>query len=386
MNVMCFSWNASGLKLCETASQDKADKARKGFMAFVSRKKPCLAPDFFEEIRNAIRSKSPGLVVMTTQDEDVTDTYFHAEFLPHSMGEIGYTLLKRDKLDGIGEAASRGYVDTVPTGTPSGSALRMSVYGRNNLLPELKVGEKKIANFFSQNDGQIEYSRPDTGRVSGAICSYVWHDAFGKFAFIAAHLPSGAEALKVGQGMPFDKYRAASVASNTLCLLEVGHKFVEDLPADSKPDHIFLMGDLNYDIVDPGKTNRQTIDGVTADLSLPKLKELRKKDELFQNKDKHPIDGFKEGPNDDGPMFLPTWRLQRKRDASCSGDKSVPSACFVTPNADLGGIGWHDRILYQEMGTSHYSINCLAYNRLDVENMRASTHAGVTALFEIKSR
>ena len=101
--IMCFTWNASGLRICETLSQDKADSSRKGFK--LTKRADCVAPDFFLGIRDLIIQKQPTLVVMTTEDENNKDTYFHSELLPHEMSEHGYTLLKRDVLDNIGEAA-----------------------------------------------------------------------------------------------------------------------------------------------------------------------------------------------------------------------------------------------------------------------------------------
>src|SRR5437870_2559584 len=133
MSIMCFSWNAAGLKLCETMSQYKATESRSGIRGLF--KSNCLAPDFFEDIRAMIDNKKPNLVVMSTQNEDSKDTYFHSNFLPNQMPEISYTLLKRDKLDDVGEINPNPKVK-LPTGPQSGSALRISIYVRYELLNE----------------------------------------------------------------------------------------------------------------------------------------------------------------------------------------------------------------------------------------------------------
>jgi hypothetical protein len=383
-SIMCFSWNASGLRLCETMSQSKADSARKGFKAFITMKQPCLAPDFFEEIRGVINTRRPGLVVMTTQDEDSSDTYFHAELLPSSMPEIGYSLLKRDKFNGIGEVAAGVPQVRVPTGTPSGSALRISIYARSELMPGLKLEEKLIARFFG-NDGQVEASCGN--RAAGAICAYVWHETYGKFAFIAVHLPSGVESLKVGKGLDYASYRVATRSANTLCLISLMNKFVNSLPTESRPDHIFLLGDFNYDIVFPGKKNIEIISELAANISAAKLKDLQKYDELKKAMEDVPLDGFKEGVSAEGALFMPTWRLARGRPDSCVPSKDttkLDSSCFGEPNEALGGLGWHDRILYKEMMTSNYMAHCTDYNRIDIKNMHASSPTGVTAFFEMR--
>lgn len=384
-NIMCFSWNASGLRLCETMSQNKADAARKGFKAFITMKQPCLAPDFFDEIRVIINAKLPSLVVMTTQDEDSNGTYFHAEFLPSSMSEMGYFLLKREIFGGIGELASGVPQIRVPSGKPSGSALRISIYALNALMPGLKLEEKLMSNFFS-NNGQVEAKCNQGGRTSGAIGAYVWHETYGKFVFIATHIPYGADSLGINQELDYISYRAAIRSTNTLCLISLMNKFVNSLSQQSRPDHIFLLGDLNYDIVIPGRKNIEIISELTANISANKLKDFQKNDELKKAMEDIPLEGFKEGVSGEGPLFMPTWRLARGRPDSCvpSNDTTkISTSCFDNSGIEFGGIGWHDRILYKEMMTSNYIAHCTDYTRLDIKNMHASTHAGVTAFFEM---
>ena len=387
LSIMCFSWNASGLKLCETMSQAKADDARKGFKAFITRKGPCLAPDFFEEIRANINKRKPSIVVMTTQDEDSNGTYFHSDLLPTSMPEIGYSFLKRDKLNGIGETSSGVPQLRVPTGTPRGSALRISIYVRSELIDEFRTEEKIMDKFFD-NNGQSEATCNQGSRVSGAIASYVWHATYGKFAFIATHLPAGLDSLKVGTKLDYPSYRVASRSSNSLCLLSIYNHLVTSLPGESRPDHIFILGDLNYDIVVPGKKNIEVVTSLTSNITAAKLKEIQRYDELKKAMEDVPLAGFKEGVSAEGPLFMPTWRLTRGRPDSCvpaPNTTKIDASCFSQPNDALGGVGWHDRILYKEMMTSNYMAHCIDYNRVDVKNMHASVHAGVTAFFEMRS-
>lgn len=385
-SFMCFSWNASGLRLCETMSQVKADQARKGFLAFASRKQPCLAPDFFEDIRTAIVQKQPSLVVMSTEDEDKSDTYFHSDLLPKSMPEIGYSLLKREQQYDVGEVASGVPQVKVPTGNPSGSALRMSIYARNDVYNSFKSEEKAIVKFFG-NDGQVTATCNNGNKITGAIAAYVTHPAYGKFVFIAVDFPGGVDALKLGKGLDYEHYRVASQSANNLCLIKLLAKFITNLPDERKPDHIILMGDLNYDIVVPNKRNIDVVTELANNLTAAKLKELQKNDELTAALTKAPLSGFKEGVSNEGPLFMPTWRLARNRPDACSPGKDtnkIDVTCFGAGDEALGGIGWHDRILYKESMTSHYMAHCVEYNRIDVKNMHASTHAGVTAFFEMR--
>lgn len=385
-SVMCFAWNASGLKLCETMSRTAADAARKGIRGFVTLKQPCVTPDFFEVIRGYINDRRPSLVVMSTEDEDSSGTYFHSDLLPKGMKEVGYGLLKRDKLPGIGEAAALVPQLRVPSGKPSGSALRVSIYAQNELLPGLRIEEKLISNFFP-NNGMVEKSCAQGNHMSGAIGTYVWHERYGKFLFISAHLVAGINALRVGVDLDYKTYRMAARAGNSLCLISMMDTFVDSVNTVAKPDHIFLLGDLNYDIVVPGKEGRELLLYVSKDISANAMRALRPYDELTQARKEIPLLDFKEGVNDQGPLFAPTWKLNRNRGEKCvpgPDTTKIETGCFADIRTG-GGAGWHDRILYKDNLQSNYVANCVEYNRLDIMNMHASSHAGVTALFEMRS-
>lgn len=386
--IMTFAWNASGLRLCETMSQEKADSTRNRIFNL---RKDCIAPNFFEVIRDIITDKQPNLVVMSSEDEDVDNTYFHSELLLKAMPEIGYSLLKKNKLSDVGEVASGVRLGNIPSGEPSGSALRISIYARNDTLQFLRIEERRLNKFFG-NKGQkkLKYSQGQgiSRRKSGAIASYVWHEIYGKFVFIATDIPSGVDILNIGKRFDYEKYRAASKSANTLFLITLLDKMIDSVKEEYKPDHIFLMGDLNYDIVVPRKPINELVSDIIKDVSARNFKNLQQYDELKQNLETIPLNGFKEGVSNEGPLFMPTWRLARGRSDKCvpGPNNEINAGCFAPPNYGLlgGGIGWHDRILYKELMTSHYITHCTDYNRLDVNNMHASTHAGVLGIYEMR--
>lgn len=361
--IMCFSWNASGLRLCETMSQSAADKARKGFKAFVTLKQPCVAPDFFDNLRNDISTKQPALVVMSTEDEDKSDTYFHAELLPNVMKDINYSLLKREQQYGIGEVAAGFTYQNVPSGKPSGSALRMSIYARNDFIKSFK---SSISTTTCRN------------KATGAVICTVTHPIYGSFAFIATSFPNNADLLK-SDNINYITYRSAMVPANNLCLISILSKI--------NADHIIILGDLGYDIVVPGKSYNEVIRELTADISANGLRKFREYDELTQQIKSGGLSyNFKEGIGGEGPLFVPTYRLARNRTEKCVPDDKttkLETSCFENPSGQFGGIGWHDRILYKENLTSNYILNCVSYNRMDILNMHKSTHAGVIGYFEM---
>lgn len=384
--IMCFSWNASGLRICEMMSQKEADKLRSGLKGRMLMKKPCIAPDFFSNISELLRLKSPSLVAICTEDEDKKDTYFHSDFLPFNMAELGYTKLKREKLDGSGQIASGGKFKNVPTGDPSGGSLRLSIYAKDTVAEVLILQEAEIKQFFA-NQGQLKGNCKQGDKVSGAIVSYVWHPVFGKFAFIGVNIADGVTGLKISENLSSKSAREAKLSANKLCLISIIHKFVEDdkNKSEAKPNHVFLMGDLNYDLVLEDKKGFDLLKDISADISVSKIKGLHQYDELKQALSSPPLEGFKEGVSGDGPLFMPNWRLKRNRPLSCVPSETTTA---ISPNCydnDNIGIGWHDRILYKEYIESPHIIHCLAYNILAVGNINASDHAAVIGLYEVKS-
>lgn len=378
--IMCFTWNSSGLKLCETTSVEQADKNRQGFLAFISGKKQCVVPDFFNDISALISKNLPSLVIMTTQDEDDERTYFHSDLLQSTMPKLEYTLLRKDKLSGVGD--DYNIYDRVPTGEPTKTALRMSIYAHNSVAKHLLFEEKIMLRSFN-NDFSMKCQQGDN--VSGAIVSYVWHEKYGKFAFIAVHLPSNVNStLQSNPNIDYTSFRATTKSKNSLCLLNIYNKFVSSLDQKERPDHVFLLGDLNYDIVIPKKTNMEIQTLVASNLTIAKIKELQRFDELSVAIKEVPLIGFKEGVSSEGPLFIPTWKFVRYRPDSCNNDSSISRTCFPSVDEQVGGIGWHDRILYRELMTSNYIAHCSSYNRMDIKNMHLSTNAGVIGFFEMK--
>lgn len=340
ITIMCFVWNADGLRLCETMSQSRANQSRTGLRSFISRRPPCIAPDFFEEIRSIIYNLQPSLVVMVTEDEAQNGTYFHSDLLPNVLPELNYFLLNRDTF----------------TSTPN--TVRISIYAQENVAPTLTAK-----------------NNVSTCQDSAAVATYVTHPTYGKFAFVALNLSGNHQAI--GMDDDYQARRTATQAANLLCLL----KIYNELITPEQPDHIFLLGDFGYDIVIPERTPDAIITSITSDITAARLKDLQRFDDLRNAMKYYPLLGFKEGISGEGPIFLPTWKLARNRSSQC-----VPRSTTPRINRDCfdDSFGWHNRILYKEMLTSPYMTHCFDYNRIDIKNMHESNHAGVLAFFEIR--
>ena len=378
--ILCFTWNAAGLKICETMSQEAANKGRGGFLGMIGISKSCISPNFFEHIRDKIKEEAPKLIVITTQGEDESKTYFHSDFLPKTMQELHYSLLKRDKISNVGEPSSHIKYTDVETGNPSNTALRVSIYANSGSISELELEEKTFSDFF-RNKSQSEGIFKQGDRAIGAIASYVKHKD-KKMMFLSIHIPSGVKVLKVNNPTTYKTYRDIIKSGNKLVLHEIFDKLITPIPTNAQPNHIFILGDLNYDIsnIQPVELLQQLI------TSKDYTKYYNDNDELKKEitSDGSSIFGFKEGINNKGPMFLPTWNLKRDRKELCSDITKINLNCYNTTNPYLS-IGWHDRILYMDMEdkTTLETTKCTLYDRLDIMNINKSTHAGIIGIYNI---
>lgn len=370
LRIACFAWNAAGLRICETTSSNEAIRARGGLRGIF--KKACVPADFIDPIRSYITESKPDVAILTTEDEDSSDTYFHAEIIPQIMSGLGFALFKRDKLDGVGEEASNNTPDSVITGPPGGSALRMSIYISDKEVDNFVVERKAVTNFFSRK-AQKEIICKQGDRVSGAIATYMRHNVYGKICAIALHLPSAGNALGIVNNIRnYESYRAAITAANRLCMINIVNEAVETLPIDMRPDHIILMGDFNSDVVIQNTFPAQMRPIIDEAVGGKSYKGLLEYDELRQVM-AAPLDGFLEGVNNAGPRFPPNYKLVRGRYSECS-----ESSCYDNI------FGWHDRILYKTtINAQGSTLECVDYRRIDSGNMKESDHAGVLGLYEI---
>lgn len=374
LKILIMSWNAHGLRLCETSSQEVAVLARR--KAGISRPK-CLAPNFFANISGSITSDGADIVVITTQEESGSGTYFHAEFLPANMSNLGYGLLKRQKMDRIGHAHK-----FAETGPPSGAALRVSIYVKAGEVDKYAAEESVLKKVFV--GGTIAEISCGRSR-SGAIASYVDHGTFGRMVFVAAHLPVAIEDMRL-QEMDYPEYRSLMDNSNNACLISILSKSVTSLTAEKKVAHVFLFGDLGYDIVHPEKKEEAIVNEIVKDLS--KVTEWHTYDGIRSRMANAPFKGFSEGIEGKGPMFPPTWNMKVGRSPGCSAydetgklKSSISSKCYVT---DKGiGVGWHDRILTKDIDAGAKITKCIKYGSIDVGIQGSSHSAGVYGVYSI---
>jgi hypothetical protein len=198
--VLCFCWNSDRTPLCESylENKSKSEISRPG--GFFSKSGSCYNPLFFDQIQVQIEQFNPILAVFLTENDPVTGSHFHSNFLPDKMKSLSYKLLERDK-----------YVDSDET-----NSLRMSIFVK---LGAISVTGVELSKGLIFNDNKFECNRTYLGAPK-ALVLYV-STLFGKFAFIGVQVPRGYN-------------------DRTICTTALENKFIKDKNLDT----IFIMGDF----------------------------------------------------------------------------------------------------------------------------------------------
>jgi len=377
MNILIVSWDSAGLRLCETTSQEVANRNREGVWAKISNKKPCVAPAFLKDLGSYAQKKNVTLFIVGTQDESKYGSYLHSNALPETMQFYGYRLLKSRDLNDVGIDDGYG----VPTGKPFGVSLRTSIYVSENKYNEFYLQERSLRKFF-KNDGHVDYRCENS---KGALASYVWHPDFGHHAFINVYLPSAQDQILVGKTPDYFLYREQMKSINKLCLINILNTFLHNIDTEARPNFVYLFGNFNSNIdLSPYRSTADALKKITENLSIANLRQVIDREELSLLMKEPTLKGFVEGENGAGPTFAPTWRLARNRDSSCESATTTLCYSIDTTETYTSSIGWRDRILSSSIGDNNLEIKCLEYLRHDNGGLEKSTHSAVSSLLQLR--
>ena len=122
--IMVFSWNTESVCLGETLDVKEYNNKSNYKINY-----NCQLPDFYYELEKMIKNNNIDIVVIGFQEDRFPGSYFHSHLLPNELSKIGYKLLKRNKLMGVGITTYKGILngDTFVRG------LRLSVYIKNTV-------------------------------------------------------------------------------------------------------------------------------------------------------------------------------------------------------------------------------------------------------------
>lgn len=377
LTILIWNWNADGIRLCSSLAQPEENREREGFWAFVTRKKDCLVPDFFEPLMAHIRARKADIVVFTTQEEPVSGTYLHSDFLQERMPEVGYVLVGRVVQDGVGEVASGR---SLGRDQEAEGSLRISVYVRRSLDTEFTLMQGA-----APSPPRAECRAEGSGRVSGMVGLYMTSTTYGRIAFLNVQLPDGNVNFRDS------RKRAQAAASNQLCLTSMLDRLVFDLDAaNSRPDYVFLIGDLNSHVFIPDSTPSDAASGILTNPSKTNIRNYLKFDELGKLKSQEPLVSLniKEGVGDSGPVFPPTYPMVRGHPSECAPSKVeepvrlAPTQCYSYVAKTPIFPSWRERILYGDIGDKDWNLVCAEYTRVDYgTTVNESSHLSILGTF-----
>lgn len=273
---MCFTWNTETIPLCD-----------------VDGATTCYPNDYFNQLAGYIRKESPSFVAFAFQEDAKPGSYFHSHYAPEKMKDIGYKLLSRPRMMGIGKTTVKGLYE----GRLVVRGLRLSLYAHNAVHSddiEANIG------YYSNN---YQYSK-------GGIAVYLTIKKKWTLAFINCHLEFDAKSLiKYREAQDYMLRRNALAPSNSNF-----NSIIDELVHKHRPTHVFMMGDFNYRI------NHNDSARELAQLFIEHEKDsdflynmYLKHDELRDQMIRGNIYPFEEGIDDKGPIFIPTAKMIKRK-------------------------------------------------------------------------
>jgi hypothetical protein len=399
VKILIFTWNTESVRLAETLSVDEMNSNREGNFPTYWLKSEI--PDFYPHLAEKIKSSHPDIVVLATQEDAYPGSYFHSHLLPEEMPKIGYSLIKRTKMIGFGKTTYNALLEY----DLKARGLRTSIYAHIGIASNIRACESSLEKDIGSTQ-KNHLCSPIYVRGKGGVVSYIrlafynqktrhelWSNPpavfyysrpqYLTFAFINAHLPFNADGLVESYVKHDPLIRHNDVQFQNICFNNIYKDFISNL--SFKPDCVFYFGDFNYRLKQ--FNDAETIASVLENSYQISMrnpaydsKEIyrtyyQEYDELLDQMKKGNIYHFNEGISNQGPLFLPTCKLNKHR--------SSVIGSFKPGDHNQRPPSWADRILYK---FDSKEISCSSYERFDYGNtMKLSDHAAVVGVFEVNS-
>jgi hypothetical protein len=372
VKILSFCWNSDGIRICETNSPHKKEQSRKGVKGLL--KQDCDFADFLPAVKSILSENDPDIVCIGFENDPSTGTYFHSTLLPPRMIKMGYTKVHRDTKKGVvikGSVIGKGDISR---------SLRLSVYAKQKLVNKVNSNKNYNCSYSADGAGAMSVTLTlNNDKVITIINTYISFDkdsiklsrtSIGNHSGVTTDR-EGRDIEKLGDPM----IRQDSLSYANMCYNGIIREII--LNNKWRPDHVILMGDLNY------RVNQMNIGADLIAKMIPRssdaslIKTYYEYDELRNQARKENIYKFDEGIDDSGPMFPPVCVMKKGREC---GDNYIncweEDPYYILPS-------WCNRVLYKSYN-SEDKMCCLKYDRFDHgSTMKKSNHTAVYALFKI---
>lgn len=310
--IATFCFNNEAMLLCESFNPQEIVEHRSGTLSLW--KYPCTIADFIPTYIERVRQNGfdPHVMIFADQESRNPGSYEHSHLLQTYMPTLGYRLLKRTKMMGVGVTTYKGLLK----GDPSVRGLRTSIYVKEALYEQTLLEESDIRVSLGYN-AQTSALCDTLTRGKGATISYVKLPGAEILAVINCHLPFNAKSLINTRKTRNRMLRQTQLNAANYCFNYIFEEAVINSPL--KPRHVIFTGDLNYRIDAPMLSN----DFIKKLIQNPTIEHLtdiyQKYDELKAQMDKGNIYALQEGPRNVGPTFFPTCKMIKGRPRAIPG-------------------------------------------------------------------
>lgn len=363
INIAVYSWNESAIEIrTKITDEDQLIEDKKSYCYYLGYKSTGNAADFFSKIKYDIDNNQLDIVVVGTQESRKPGSYFHSSVLIEEMEKIGYSLLKRTRLMGIGVSTYKNVRNEYKL---TARGLRTSIFVKSDMLKFINNEEKE----YDLDDHVYHVCGGAYSKNKGAIGTYVKWPGLDPFLFINCHLPFDAASLVEYKKDGLLIARKNAVMKSNIAFNEIIKNLVYN--NEHRPMSVFVLGDLNYRVT---PTENMYIASEEY-FSIDYISQVKKYDELFIEMKSSNIVNFNEGVNKVGITFMPTCKLNKNRN---SGEYKYKMGKYKQRFPS-----WCDRILYNNFYLANNIVECKVYDRFDIGNMTKSDHCGVYAIFSI---
>lgn len=392
VSIFCMSWNTQSVRIGEHLEQRILQQHREGYLTGYHW--TCSIPDFYPPLEERIKQNNYDILIFSFQEDASPGSYFHSHLLPSKLPELGYSLVRRTKMMGVGITT----VKALKQGDILTRGLRMSIYAKSNLAKAIMDNDMELAKDLQGSLVRSHIHGSKFTRGKGAVAIYLriplQHKTIN-LAVLNAHLPFDSKSLidTVVKQQPMIRHNA--VLEQDQAYNDIYRTLVADLPI--KMNAILYMGDLNYRVTPLSEQEYAEMfssgPGLSTTVSLAKSLMLsrfndeshvykrlyREYDELLQEMNKGNIYPLLEGIDNDGPLFLPTCKLYKNRpDLVSISDANAEGGIFKTGILHQRTPSWCDRILYR-------GLDCLEYDRYDQgTTMKQSDHAAILGVYTVE--